>query len=257
MNTPTPQPQTPSPLRTVLHRAAHTLLDTLLPNRCPLCNTRGASGFCPPCQRLLPWLVLGCPICGAPLTESTICGACQARRPHYHRVVIPFHYRAPISTQIQALKYHRRLNYTNPLSAMLARRATKLPHAHPDLPPLPPPPPPEILIPIPLHPHRLRERGFNQSHEIAKSISKHLAIPVDPAALIRIKNTPSQTTLTRKARTRNVQGAFRAPAPLPYTHIVLIDDVVTTGSTINAAALALKKASPPTTTISVWATARA
>ena len=98
--------------------------------------------------------------------------------------------------------------------------------------------PPELLVPIPLHPKRLRERGFNPAALLAKSVSRAWRITWDATALRRRRDTPSQTRLDRHGRKQNVAGAFSARGGLP-SHVCLVDDVVTTGATLEAAGLAL------------------
>lgn len=224
------------------------LLDALLPKRCALCSAHAASGFCVDCWPLLPWITVGCEVCGTELQTAGLCGACQAHPPYYDHAIIPFRYGMPIAGQIQMLKYHNQLYYANALGAMLSQRVWQDPHALPD-----------VLIPVSLHRKRLRRRGFNQALEIARGVGATLGVRVDYRSLHRIKNTYPQTTLRRAERPRNVQGAFRATPRAEYTphykHVALVDDVVTTGSTANAAARALKKSGVET--VSIWAVARA
>jgi predicted amidophosphoribosyltransferase len=106
-----------------------------------------------------------------------------------------------------------------------------------------PGPPPQLVVPVSLHPSRLRSRGFNPAALLARSIARELGAPVDPTALIRVRDTPSQTGLDRSARRRNVRGAFCArPRLLAPPRVWLVDDVVTTGSTVAEAARALRRA---------------
>lgn len=219
------------------------ILDSLLPARCPVCAARAGGEFCTDCRQLLPWIMTGCEICGTELYEAGVCGSCQARRPYYDHAVIPFKYRAPVSHHIQTLKYHQQLRHAGSLGAMICRRVWQDSG-----------PAPDVLIPVPLHPRRLRQRGFNQALEIARRIGRELGVEVRHSFLARIKNTVSQTGLGERQRRRNVTGAFQAIAPLRYTHVALVDDVVTSGSTVNAAARALKRAGVET--VSVWAAAR-
>ncbi len=219
------------------------LLNSLLPKRCPLCAAHTTQAFCADCRRLLPWITTACEVCGAALHEVGVCGRCQSRPPYYDHAVIPFKYRTPVSTQIQALKYHDQLRYAAALGAMICQRAWKDPRAAPD-----------VLIPVPLHRKRLRQRGFNQALEIARRIGKELGIEVSHSLLERIKNTVPQTTLDKAERRRNVKGAFQTTPTPPPAHVALVDDVVTSGSTVNAAARALKRAGVKT--VSVWAAAR-
>jgi len=102
-------------------------------------------------------------------------------------------------------------------------------------------PPPELVVPVPLHPRRLRERGFNPAALLARSLSRAWGVPCNPVALRRRRDTPSQTRLDRAARRANVRDAFRACGKQP-SHVCLLDDVVTTGATLEAAARALHAA---------------
>ena len=216
-------------------------LDSLLPKRCAVCAKCADGGFCTDCQALLPWIAIACECCGAQLREAGVCGACQKRHPHFDRAIIPFKYRAPVSDKIQTLKYNRQLRHADALGAMICQRARYDAH-----------PPPQVLIPVPLHAKRLRQRGFNQALEIARRVGAQLGIDIDYSTLTRVKNTRPQTGLGELMRRRNVSGAFHA-ASTNYAHIALIDDVVTSGSTVNAAARALKRAGVKS--VSVWAAA--
>lgn len=225
----------------------HKLLNAFLPERCPVCTDRSARGFCDRCRELLPWILSGCEVCGAALAEtvsaSGVCGACLTKPPAFNRAVIPFQYRAPVSDHIKTLKYNQRLRHADSLAAMVSRRVWLDSHA-----------PPDVIIPVPLHPRRLRMRGFNQALEIARSIGNELGIKVDHTALARIRHTASQTGLGSRQRRGNVKGAFKAIAPIRGKHVALVDDVVTSGSTAHAAARALKAAGVET--VSLWAAAR-
>jgi ComF family protein len=111
------------------------------------------------------------------------------------------------------------------------------------------------LIPVPLHPVRLRERGFNQALELARPLSQRLHLPLEPHVVQRCRHTRSQSELSGSARRQNMRHAFRLIAPLPYQHVALIDDVVTTGSTLNELARTLRQSGVKT--IQIWAVARA
>ena len=107
---------------------------------------------------------------------------------------------------------------------------------------LPTPPDADWIIPVPLHPFRRRQRGYNQSLLLAQHLSRTTGIPLQPRALTRIRNTPSQTQRTHAERPGNVRDAFLAGRGLQGSHILLVDDVITTGSTLDACALALRMA---------------
>ncbi len=104
-----------------------------------------------------------------------------------------------------------------------------------------PAPAPDLVVPVPLHPRRLRERGFNPATLLARALARERRVRLDPVALRRVRDTPSQTRLDRRARRRNVRGAFVARARVP-PRVWLVDDVVTTGSTLGEAARALRRA---------------
>jgi ComF family protein len=114
---------------------------------------------------------------------------------------------------------------------------------------------PDCIIPVPLHPSRYRERGFNQSIEIAKTTAKVLHIPVDVSICIRHRDTPHQTSLTAKQRRSNIKNAFTVLKPVKGLHIAIVDDVMTTGSTVRELANSLKKAGAKC--VDVWVCARA
>ena len=113
---------------------------------------------------------------------------------------------------------------------------------------------PDVLIPIPLHPDRLRERGFNQAMELARPIAKHLGLHLDPHNCVRQQTTAPQSDLSRKERIKNVKGAFEVLKPVSG-HVVIIDDVMTTGSTAHEFAKTLLQAGA--SSVDVWVCARA
>jgi ComF family protein len=113
---------------------------------------------------------------------------------------------------------------------------------------------PEIIIPVPLHPTRLKERGFNQALELAKPIARHFNIPLDTKSCKRTKATATQSTLDKKIRIKNMRGAFEIVRDIKCDHLVLIDDVVTTGTTVNELAKVIKSCGVKR--VDVWALAR-
>jgi len=219
------------------------LLDYLLPESCTLCGQTSQSGFCTNCQQLLPWKVCYCAICSAELAEPGICGRCQTRPPYFHQSAIPFHYRSPVSDHIQGLKYHEQFHYAVALSKMLSRWIVKTTAALPD-----------VIVPIPLHRKRINQRGFNQAVEISALLSRQLNIPLNRRLLRREINTISQTGLNEKMRRINIKRAFSINRPCGYGHVALVDDVVTSGHTVNEAAKTLRMAGVDS--ISVWAIAK-
>lgn len=226
----------------------HALHSWLWPGCCLLCRQRTASGdeICPGCRADLPWITHSCPRCATPLAVESApapCGSCQQKPPVFDRASAALRYDAPLDRLITGLKYHRRLTLARTLGQLLAENLQPT-HGLPD-----------IIIPVPLHRTRLRERGYNQSLEIAREVSRQLAIPVDTGIAKRIRPTPAQTSLPLKQRAGNVRHAFAVDTDLRDTHVVILDDVMTSGHTTNALAKTLRRAGARE--ISVWVLARA
>ena len=225
------------------------LIDALLPPTCALCGAPGAGGrdLCTGCAAALPYNRHVCPRCALPvaipLTADTLCGTCQRRPPPFARAIAAFRYETPIPTLMGGIKFHGRLNHARLLGQLLADAIQEYA-----------PPMPQVLIPVPLHPARLAARGFNQSLEIARVVARVLDLPVASHCCRRVRRTPPQTGLDEPARRRNIRGAFVAQPPLPWRHVVILDDVVTTGSTVGELALALRRAGAES--VAVWAVAR-
>jgi ComF family protein len=218
----------------------------LVPRACAGCLGRAGPDrdFCPGCERSLPVIGPACPRCALPLAASpeVACGRCQRQPPPFERTLALFRYEDPIRGLIQDLKYSGQLHLARLFGDLMAVRLASLP-ARPDR-----------IIPMPLHPSRLRERGFNQSVEIARPVARRLDVPLDYDALTRIRATTPQTALPLDQRRRNVRGAFQAFATLAGKRVALIDDVMTSGHTAAAAAAALRKAGAA---VEVWIVARA
>ena len=145
---------------------------------------------------------------------------------------------------VAGLKFHDRLAGGRLLGELLARHLLVRGG-----------PLPELILPIPLHPRRLRQRGFNQALELALPLGRRLGVPLDRHSCRRNRATQPQTELDLKQRRRNLRNAFALAGPLPARHIALVDDVVTTGSTSNELARLLKRAGAER--VEVWAAARA
>ena len=209
---------------------------------CFLCGA--ASGnhlICAACHDNLPRHTTACPSCAAPGTGE-VCGECLQHPPAFDRTYTALDYTFPVDKLIQAYKYHHQLALARLFGTLLSRSVRA--RAQPD-----------SILPMPLHPQRLRARGFNQAHEIAKFVSKDLNLPLGSHIARRVVNTASQATLDWAARKKNVQGAFACDENLAGQHIALIDDVMTSGATLNEAAKTLKRAGA--TQVSLWVVARA
>jgi ComF family protein len=228
------------------------LQSVLLPPTCLLCAGKGQHAhfdLCTACANDLPVNGNACAQCGEQLagTKGTaiLCGACLRRPPRYRNTHCAYRYTYPVDHLVRALKYHGRLTHARVLGELLARSLT---HSRTE-------PWPELLIPVPLAASRYRERGFNQASELAEQLQRQLAIPVRADLLERKRATREQAGLDRTGRRKNVRNAFVMRAPLAAKHVAIVDDVVTTGSTVNEVARVLKRAGAEQ--IEVWAVARA
>lgn len=218
----------------------------MLLRTCLLCAAPSRQHLCLECKTELPWNRLACYRCALPLTNihDTLCGECIKKPLHCDRAISSFTYADPIDYWISQFKFHQQLIYGRMLSQLLLET---LKTAYADQ------PMPQLLLPVPLHRKRLIERGYNQALELAKPLSKQLKIPLDYKIAERIRNTAHQTELEFKDRAKNVRRAFTVKT-LRATHIAVVDDVMTTGHTINAFCDALRQAGA--TQIDVWCVAR-
>lgn len=210
---------------------------------CVLCSIPAKQDLCEPCYNHLPQLPLNhCPICLWPVPTAEICGACLTKPPAFTRTIAALRYTFPVDAMIHALKYQTNLAIAPILANLLITRLIATERM------------PDIIIPMPLHRVRLRERGFNQAMEISRYISKHMRIVLLPDSCQRIKHTPPQTGLPWKDRQKNIRKAFSCKIDLSGKHVALVDDVMTTGATLNELAKVLRKQGA--TEISNWVIAR-
>ncbi len=220
----------------------------LYPNRCILCGAHGDDGIdlCAACRAELPYNHTACPRCGLPLPDDLpplMCGHCLRQPPRYARVLTLCRYTSPADDLIKQLKFQGKLAHARLLGELLAAQlATRIEK------------PPQRIIPVPLHRTRLRERGFNQAVELARPIAARFDIPIDVSSCVRVRATPAQSTLPAAQRQANVHNAFRIRRSIPVRHVAILDDVITTGHTVNELAQALRRAGVPV--IEVWAVAR-
>lgn len=218
-------------------------MQAILPQHCALCGA-GTSNrlLCAGCDAdLSHHRAPACPICALPALDGQVCGACLQHPPAFDRTLAAFSYRFPLDRLLHAFKYSGNLALVEILAKPLARLAA----SHPK---------PDLLMPMPLHPGRLKERGFNQSLEIARPISRWLDIPLAADACRRTRDTPPQAGLKWKERRRNVRGAFACDLDLSGRKIAVLDDVMTTGATLNEISRVLKGRGA--SEVSVWVVAR-
>ena len=195
---------------------------------CLLCGEEsGPELLCAACDAELPALAEHCPQCALPSPAGAVCGSCLDRPPHYDRTLALWRYEFPCDRLVQALKYRARLA----LSGFFARSLASRPLPEVDL-----------VVPMPLHPKRLAERGFNQALEIARDLARRLGRPIEPRGVLRVKDTLPQTKLPYEERAKNVRGAFLCKLDLSGASVAVVDDVMTTGATLNELARALKRA---------------
>jgi len=214
---------------------------------CVLCGSMSHHGlWCEACDVAMPYHDMPhCPLCALPTTRGEICGHCLKKPPLFNRTVAAFSYRFPLDRLIWAMKYNEQLALAQIFASRLAERIDRSSL-------------PDYLVPMPLHPAKLRRRGFNQALLVAARLSDLLHIPLLTHACHRLRDTPSQTSLPWKERNKNVRGAFQCDPNLTQDltgkHIALVDDVLTTGASLGALAAAVRQCGA--TDISAWVVAR-
>ncbi len=222
--------------------------DLLFSRYCYICLKLRSHLFslCRPCLEKLPYIQISCPTCGVPLLiNQQFCGQCLQTNSPIHRAHPTFIYEGVIKDQIIQLKYHNGL-YLNLALARLMQH--KLRNKYQEQ------PWPQALISVPLHSSKMRKRGYNQSLELSRALSKLINIPEQSRLVKKIKRTADQATLPLDERKKNIKGVFSVLKPLPK-HIAIIDDVMTTGETVKQLARTLKKHGAKR--VDVWCLARA
>ena len=236
--------------RTAVDRLLSRASAVIWPCRCVLCQrlARGSRDLCELCAKDLVLNSDCCRQCAQPLGEDSargqLCGGCVRGPPRFDSSFVPYRYAYPVDRMIQQLKYGNELSvgrvFAHCFAEQLAAARVALP---------------EVLIPVPLGTRRFRGRGFNQAIELARHLRKLTGVEVRTDLVTRVRETAEQAALPRDERRKNVRGAFALLQPLPYTHVAILDDVVTTGSTVNEIAKLLRQAGAEK--IQVWAIARA
>lgn len=223
-----------SRLRSFVRRIG-TFFGCILPSSCALCHGDSPHALCNECcLQFLANTPARCQICGRrmPQLHSKMCGVCLRAPPAFDATVVACDYAAPSDLLVQDLKFRSRLplaeSFGQLLASVMQRQLTK---------------PPEIIIPVPLSETRLAQRGFNQAGEIARAVSRHTDIPLQVQMCVRVRDTQPQAGLPLAERRVNMRGAFAVPcsAHIRNQHVLLVDDVMTTGHTLNELAACLKR----------------
>jgi len=224
------------------------LFGFLYPAHCALCGARGSRGLdlCQSCFGELPWNRHPCPRCAAPLppdADAPLCGNCIKALPAWDEAHSPLAYSFPVDKLVQRFKFEGDLP-TGRLLGMLLADYLAAGNERPD-----------CIVPVPLHPSRLKERGFNQAVELARPLSKRLKVKVRLDLCARVRATQVQSKLDAAERRKNLRDAFAVTEPVDGLHVALLDDVVTTGTTMEVLTQALKDAGARRVTI--WSACRA
>jgi ComF family protein len=211
-----------------LAEAARKGATALLPQDCFLCAAPAGGGLlCSSCTLSLPRLTPErCPVCALPTPDSSVCGACLSRAPYFDATQAVYRYEFPVDSLVQSLKYAHRLAGADFLGRMLAQLSTLCR--------------PDLILPVPLSAARLAQRGFNQALEIARPLARVLGVPLEVSRVHRHRDTAPQASLPWKERTENIRHAFECEIDLTGKTILVVDDVMTTGATLNELARTLK-----------------
>lgn len=215
------------------------LLALIFPERCAGCGQAG-SLFCSECQRQVDFLLPPlCPLCGYPSPNNLLCYRCRKSARAVDGIRSVAFFEGPLRKTVHAFKYRGLHCLTKPLAELMVACWRREPL------------PADVIVPVPLHRRRLRERGYNQAALLARSLGAEISLPVGEAWLVRTRATPPQVKLNVSERKKNMADAFQCRIPDLVTgrRILLIDDVCTTGATLDACGLALRQADAQ----SVWA----
>ncbi len=235
-----------------IQQSLKKLYNYLLPKTCILCKHESEQelDLCRICMDAFPQFLDGCYGCGRLLItdlEHILCEKCQDGNFAFDRLCALFRYQKPLTKLLPLIKFHKSLKTANVLGQLLIN---EIQHNWNKDKPLP-----EAIIPMPLHSKRLRKRGFNQSFELLRHVRKQLDITILNDLCIRTRSTKAQAQLSAEARWYNVKNAFQVCGTIPYKHVAIMDDVVTTGNTVQALSQVLRDAGVEG--IDVWCICRA
>ncbi len=231
------------------YKLVSTTSRLIYPWVCCVCGGQNKcqSGVCHYCMSHLPWCLREslCVICGLPISATTsvtkICGQCQRSPPYYDHICANFWYQSPIDKLISGYKYLNRWENAQTLIELSTNAFSEMSKTG-------------LVIPMPSHPARVRQRGFNAVFELIKLFHKHVKFDYEFNSVLRTKYTETQTGKLKSQRRRNVRGAFTVVKPLNNEHVIIFDEVVTTAATVNELSRCLKKSGVKRVT--VWAIAR-
>jgi ComF family protein len=207
----------------IIKHFIHLILSHAFPRICVLCHqiSDQAVDLCVACEKQLPFINSS--------HDKNDYGTDLKKSLSYDKVIALFQYQFPITQMISRLKFHQDLTMSSVLGYLLVKYINWSDK-------------PDCIIPVPLHIKRMRTRGFNQSLEIVRCLSRQLKIPINNKLVKRIRHTLPQTQLSAKKRKKNIRGAFKAVGPVHnIQHVMIFDDVITTGSTVLELAKTLKK----------------
>ena len=222
-------------------------LDKIFPWYCVICaaTTHGNSGVCEECRPLLPYCISSCATCGAiihnPREEQLSCGKCQQIPPHFDSLISGFWYQFPINNLIVDYKYNK--GWQN-IQTLIDLTYLSFEQSCQDA----------LIIPVPSHPSRIRSRGFNVVNEFVKFMRRYVKFEYDDKLILRKLNTPPQAGLPNANRRKNLKNAFEVTQQIQNKKLIIIDDVFTTGTTVNEISRCLKKAGVKK--ICVWTIAK-
>lgn len=216
------------------------------PAICSLCNQyhTKSSSVCSDCLDCFTLLGPACRFCALPLPDDSflVCGTCTQKKPSFDTVFVRYRFEEPLRTLLHQLKYRESL-YLIPLIAQLMLMEVPVPIQNTN-----------CFIPVPMHPKRLRQRGFNHAGELTKYLATRLKRPYALFDCKKIRHTQAQAVLSRKERIQNLKGAFHSNLKM-YQRVTIVDDLLTTGSTANELVDTLKKQG--ISEVNVWCAARA
>jgi len=210
---------------------------------CPLCHGQlqfrlskvinHPSGLCADCEASLPWYDdARCPQCALPNLRGDLCGVCLQHPPAFDQTLTVFRYAYPLDRLLHQFKYHQQL----PWGALLADAWLSR------MPVFPASQPPAVLVAMPMHLNRIKQRGFNHALELAKQLQKQWQVPLRVDGCERVIDTSAQAGMDMKTRTRNLRGAFATQHSWQGQHVMIVDDVMTTGASMHALAKVFKQA---------------